>query len=248
MKVPCAFLTAHGVAASGNALLLIGNRSDFSGHVDMATLRFLISDDDALVRRAVRAILKTEFPDATYAEAGDGEAVLEQVRDSRWDLLVMDMNMPKKTGLQVLEEIKRHPVKPPILFLSVNPGEELAIRVFRAGASGYVSKEHSNQELLTAVKTILQGRKYVGPQLAEHLASRLQEEPRDTEGLNTKLSEREHTVLLALARGLKVKEIAGDLEISTKTVRTYRARLMDKLGLKSDAEIVRFALERNLIT
>ena len=203
-----------------------------------STVRALIVDDDALVRIAVKSMLTAGFPDIAIGEVDKGEAALEALRAQQWDILILDMSMPGMNGLDVLRASSEAGIGVPTLVLSVFPEERAAVQALRAGAFGFISKDSSQDEFLKGVQAILSGKKYVSDTLAEKLASDLNSGKRD----RPDLSEREYTVMIQISHGKSAKEIAGEMGLSTKTVRTYRARMMRKLGLRSDAEVIRYVL------
>ncbi|MCC6953337.1 MAG: response regulator transcription factor [Deltaproteobacteria bacterium] len=201
-------------------------------------IRALIADDDALVRTAVKSMLAAGVPNVVIGEVDKGEAAIEALKQHRWDILILDMSMPGMTGLEVLRVSAEAGISVPTLVLSVFPEERAAVQALRAGASGFISKDSSQDEFLKGVHAILSGKKYVSDTLAEKLASDLNSGSSD----RPDLSEREYTVMIQISHGKSAKEIAGEMGLSTKTVRTYRARMMRKLGLRSDAEVIRYVL------
>ena len=208
-------------------------------------IRVLVADDHAVVRRGVIQILAEE-PDLVVAgEASTGRETLQAVQESRFDIVVLDMALPDGTGLEVLAQL--HSLKPElrVLFLSVYPEEQYAVRALKSGAAGYLTKESAPAELVTAIRTIAQGRKYVTQTLAERLATLL--EPAAARLPHESLSDREYQVMCLLGVGKTISEIAGELALSVKTVSTYRVRILEKLNLSNTAEIVRYAIQRGLI-
>lgn len=208
-------------------------------------IHLLIVDDHAVVRRGLRQILQDEPGLAVQAEAADGHEALEAVRARSFDVVVLDVSMPGRNGLEVLEEIRRARPSLPVLILSVHPEEQLALRLLKAGAAGYVSKDSAPEELVTAIRRVAKGGKYMSPTLADRLVEHLQApaaEPR-----HESLSDREFEVLLALAGGQRIKEIAAHHNLSVKTVSTYRARVLRKLGVQSNAELTLYAARQGLI-
>jgi DNA-binding NarL/FixJ family response regulator len=208
-------------------------------------IRVLVADDHAVVRRGVIQILAEE-PDLMVAgEASTGRETLQAVQGTKFDIVVLDMALPDGTGLEVLAQL--HFLKPElrVLFLSVYPEEQYAVRALKSGAAGYLTKESAPAELITAIRTIAQGRKYVTQTLAERLATLL--EPDATQLPHEKLSDREYQVMCLLGTGKTISEIAAELALSVKTVSTYRVRILEKLNLSNTAEIVRYAIQRGLI-
>jgi DNA-binding NarL/FixJ family response regulator len=206
---------------------------------------FLIADDHAVVRRGLRDILMEAFSGAKITEAKDSIEATQLVSQQPFDLVLLDINMPGRSGLEVLEEARRLRPETPVLVLSVYPEAEFAVRVFKLGAAGYLSKDSAPDELLVAVKKILAGGKYVTAALSEKLAyalgGDLDQVPHDA------LSNRELQVLRLIATGKTLKEIAAELSLSEKTVATYRVRLANKLGLSTNVELARYALQHRLV-
>ena len=210
-------------------------------------MKILIADDHAIVRRGLREILEEHFPDCEVGEAADADATLTQAEGGDWDLLLLDLSMPGRSGLDLLHHLRATRPKLPVLVLSVHPEEQYGLRVIRAGAAGYLNKEAAPEELVTAVRRVVAGGKYVGPALAEQLASSLQGGgPPDAEP-HQRLSDREFQVLARIGQGRSVKEIAGELALSEKTVSTYRARVLEKLGLHTTADLIRYAHSHGLV-
>ena len=206
-------------------------------------MRILIVDDHALVREGLKRILLDEFKDAAFGEAGNATEAMAQVWKRPWDLVLLDVSMHGRTGLDVLKEIRSSASRVPVLVLSGHPEEQYAVRVLKAGAGGYLTKECAPQELCRAVKKILDGGKYITATLAEQLAAEVQSSGKSA---HEALSNREYQVMLLIAAGKVPKEIGDDLSLSVKTVGTYRTRILEKLKLKNNAELMRYALERGL--
>lgn len=211
----------------------------------MTAMRILIADDHAIVRRGLKQILDEEPGMATVGEAENGQEVLEQTRKSTWDLVILDINMPGRSGLDVLGELRHDYPNLPILILSMYPEDQYATRVLKAGASGYLNKQSAPEELLKAIKKIRGGGKYISETLAEKLATGLG--AADTRPVHEMLSDREYQVLLLIATGKTISEIAASLSISIKTVSTYRTRVLTKLNLKNNAEMTYFAVHNGLV-
>ena len=207
-------------------------------------MNVLIADDHEIIRRGLRDILADEFPRLRVAEARDALETLEAARRQTWDVVLLDIKMPGRGGLEVLEELKKLQPKTPVVIVSAFPEEEYALRAFRVGAAGYVSKEGASDELLAAVRKALGGGRYVTPALAEKLAAAVSSEapasPHET------LSNRELEVLRLIAAGKTIKEIAAELHLSEKTIGTYRLRLSKKMNLSTNVELTRYALQHNL--
>ena len=207
--------------------------------------KVLIADDHEIVRRGLKQILAEAFPNLQVGEAGDARQALEAARHQTWDIVLLDINMPGRSGLEVLSELKKEQPRLPIVVLSAFPEEDFALRSFKLGASGYVSKQSASDELLIAVQKAMSGGRYVTAALAEKLASNLA----GTAPVNAHddLSARELEVLRLVAIGKTLKEIAADLALSEKTVGTYRRRISDKMGLTTNVELTRYALQHHLV-
>jgi len=207
--------------------------------------RILIADDHAIVRKGIRHILIEGFPDAIIEEVADAESLIKQTLEKDWEVIISDLSMPGRSGLDALPQIKQIKPKIPILVMSIHPEEHYAVRVLRAGGSGYVSKDLAPEELVTAVKRVLSGKKYITPQVAEKLASHFEKDDQ-TLSYNT-LSDREFSVLKLLASGKSLSEIAEMMYLSVNTISTYRGRILTKLGMKTNADLTLYCLENKLI-
>ena len=207
--------------------------------------RILIADDHEVVRRGVRQILQENLPDVNLGEATSGEAALEQVQNHEWDLVILDLGLPGKPGLEVLKELKHNYPRLPVLVLSMYPEDQYAVHVLRAGAAGYMTKETASEELVKAAEKVLHGGKYVSALLAEKLALDLEVPAQGPP--HEALSDREYEVMLKISAGSSVKEIAYQLGLSSKTVSTYRERILLKMMMKTNAELTYYAITRNLI-
>ncbi len=209
------------------------------------SVRILVIDDHEVVRRGVKQILEENFLLVEVGEADSGEKGIAAVRQEPWDLVILDINLPDQSGLEVLGEL--HGTWPglPLMVLSLHPEEQYAVRVFRAGAMAYLTKQTAPEELAMAVKQVLSGRRYVTASLGEHLAGSLSKSSAGP--AHSGLSERELEVLVLIVQGQSLKNIAQSLTLSVKTVSTYRGRLRDKLQLTTTAELIRYALEHHLV-
>lgn len=211
----------------------------------MNKCRCLITDDHPVVRRGVRELLEEEQLCSEIYEAKTGEEALDAVRRQPWDLMILDIALPDKHGLDVLKEAKLLQPRLPVLMLSLYPEKEFAMRAIKAGASGYLTKQSAPSELLAAVTRVLQGGRYITAILAEQMASAL--ETGGTDVLHARLSDRELQVLRLFGQGKSVSVIAEELCLSVKTISTYRARILEKLFCKSTGELIRYAVEAKLI-
>jgi len=208
-------------------------------------MKVLIADDHAVFRRGLRETLAEAFSRVTFGEAKTAQETLEHARRQDWDVVILDISMPGKSGLDILDELKRSRPKLPILLLTMHPEEQFARRALRAGVAGYLTKESVPEELKEAVKKVAAGGRYVSATLAEKLAVDLREGG-DTP-IHELLSAREFQVLRMIASGKSVKEIAEEISLSVKTVSTYRARILVKTGMKTNAELIRYALQAQLV-
>lgn len=207
-------------------------------------MKFLIADDHAIVRKGLAQILREEFPAAKITEVANSNEVLEEVAKKIWDVILLDISMPGRNGMETLKQIRTEGIKAPVLMLSMHPEEQYAVRALKAGASGFLNKESATDELLVAVRKLLSGRKYITAAVAEKLAETIGGEREKTE--HELLSDREMQVLQLIASGKTVSEIAGELSLSVNTISTYRTRLLEKLSLNNNAELTRYAIDNRL--
>jgi DNA-binding NarL/FixJ family response regulator len=208
-------------------------------------MKFLIADDHAIVRKGLVQILREEFPSAEVTEVANSNQVFEQVNKQKWDVILLDISMPGRNGVDTLKQLRASGIRTPILILSMHPEDQYAVRVLKAGASGFLNKETAPNELLEAVHKAMSGRKYITPSVAEKLAERIGENAEINS--HEQLSDRELEVLLLIAAGKTVSEIAGEISLSVNTISTYRARILEKLSLNNNAELTRYAIDNNLI-
>jgi two-component system invasion response regulator UvrY len=208
-------------------------------------IRILISDDHAIVREGIKQILADTDDLVVAGEATNGHEVIEHVRREDWGMVLLDLAMPGKDGLETLKEIKREKPKLPVLVLSIYPEEQYAVRALKAGASGYLTKESAPEELIAAIRKVSQGGKYISSSLAEKLASHLEVDA--DKPFHEALSDREYQVMLMIASGKTVKEIGDEMCLSVKTVSTYRVRALSKMGMKNNSEFTYYAIKYGLI-
>lgn len=209
-------------------------------------VKILVVDDHALVRQGVKQILADDFEHLIVGEASNIHEMLDLVRKRKWDIVILDLTMPGQSGLDVLKNLKQlHPTLP-VLVLSMYPEDQFAVRVLKAGAAGYLTKENAAEELVGAIQKSLHGKKYISPSFAEVLDISL------SDNLETfphhSLSDREHQILNLIASGKMAKYIAEELSLSISTVSTYRSRILKKLKMKNNAELTRYALQYHLIS
>jgi DNA-binding NarL/FixJ family response regulator len=210
-----------------------------------SALRILIVDDHAIVRDGLRRILIGKYPEAVFAEAQTAREALDQASKGRWDVILLDISLPDQSGLDVLKQLKEFQPAAKVLILTMHPEDQYAVRVLKSGASGYLTKETASTEVVQAVARVIAGGRYVSAALAEKLADDLNVPPRQAP--HESLSDREFQVLRLLAMGKTSKEIAFDASLSIKTVSTYRTRMLEKLGLKTQADLIRYALREKIV-
>jgi two-component system invasion response regulator UvrY len=208
-------------------------------------LRLLVADDHEIVRKGLVKVLAETLQPITVAEASNGQEALGKVLKSEYDLVVLDIKMPGKSGLDALKEIKQHQPKLPVVILSMHPEDQLAIRAMRAGASGYLTKECASDELVFAIRKALKGERYISGSLAQILAGELDKDPGKPPHEN--LSDREYQVMVMIASGKPVGAIAKELSLSVKTISSYRANILLKTKMKNNAEITHYAIQNNLV-
>jgi two-component system invasion response regulator UvrY len=209
-----------------------------------ATLRIMLVDDHPIVRRGVRDILVDAFPGVTVEEVGSGGEATSLIRTHAWDIVILDLTLPDGSGLDVLKRIREMRTRLPVLILSMHAPEQFARRAIAAGASGYLTKDTADSELVTAVTELLRGGKYFGPEVMHGVV--LSMHPDAGERPHERLSDREYQVLRMIGLGKTVSEIASDLALSVKTVSTYRARVLEKMGMRTNAELTRYAVQHGL--
>ncbi|HPG10339.1 MAG TPA: response regulator transcription factor [Chitinophagaceae bacterium] len=208
-------------------------------------MKILIADDHAIVRRGMKQLLLEEYPFAKIGEADDAENLVKEIISDQWDIVICDMNMPGRSGLDALSQVKDIRPNLPVLIMSMYPEEQYGVRVIKAGAAGYLKKESIHEELIKAIDTVLRGKRYITPEIAESLAEAMLSPTADRS--HTSLSDREFDVFKLLASGKSVSDIASQLSLSITTISTYRTRVLRKMGMKSNAELARYALENNLL-
>jgi len=208
-------------------------------------VRVLIADDYPVTRRGLSEILKRAINDAVCGEAEDAEQVLAQARSHKWDLVILDISMPGRSGLDVLTDLKLEQPKLPVLVVSMYPEDQLGKRALKAGASGYINKEASPEELIKATRKVLTGGRYVSPALAEKMAFELWRT--EDRPLHEGLSDRELEVLRLIASGKTSSQIAETLHLSLTTVSTHRAHLLEKMNMTATAELIRYAIVNHLV-
>ena len=208
-------------------------------------IKIIIADDHPIVRAGMKQII-SEASDLLVAdEASDGHKLLNKIREENFDVVVLDITMPHMDGMDVLKQLKIEKPKLPVIVLSIHPEDQYALRVLKAGASGYVTKASAPDELINAIRKVFRGGKYISPSIAEKLAFQLNADFKEMP--HEALSDREYQVLCMLASGKTVTEIADELALSVKTVSTYRARILEKMDMKNNAELIHYAVQNKLV-
>ncbi len=207
-------------------------------------IRVLIADDHPIVREGLRRIAGDQPGIAVVAEAASADLALQRVKDTAIDVMLLDVSMPGPTFIEVLQEVRREHPSIRVLVLSVHPEDQWAVRALRAGAAGYLTKDHSPEQLIEAIRKVYRGGKYVSAALAERLASGL--ESGSAIAPHESLSDREFEVMQALGTGMSVKDVAGGLKLSPKTVSTYRTRILEKMQMATNADLVRYVSDHGL--
>lgn len=207
--------------------------------------KILIADDHSAIRIGVKQICNTEFAAPVFGEAINYAEVFQQLKQHDWDILILDIDLPGRNGLEILKQIKAEKIMVPVLIFSFHSEEQIALRALKTGASGYLSKDVADTELVKAMHKIMSGKKYISPELSEKLLDAIgdnsQKEPHEL------LSDREYQTLLLIASGKTVTEIAELLSLSSPTVSTYRARILEKMKMKNNAELTTYAISQKLV-
>jgi Response regulator containing a CheY-like receiver domain and an HTH DNA-binding domain len=213
--------------------------------INTQKIRLLIADDHAIIREGLKLIIEAHPDMHIVGEARNGDEVLSQIKTNIIDVLLLDISMPGLEFLSIMQYLKEAYPGIKILVLSVHPEEHYAVRVLRAGARGYIEKSHSMEELLKAIRLISKGHTYITPRLAEKLL--LKVNPDTAQPVHDKLSDREFQIFLLISAGNTVKDIASLLSLNPKTVSTYRARILEKMGFKNNSELIRYSIENGFI-
>jgi two-component system invasion response regulator UvrY len=208
-------------------------------------IRVLIADDHSIVRQGLKQILEETDDLSVEGEASNGNEAMQKIRDMEWDVVLMDVSMPGKNGIETLKEIRQEKPDLPVLILSMYPEDQYAIRLIRAGASGYLTKESAPEQLVAAIRTVSQGRKYISPSVAELLA--LEIGSKSDRPPHEQLSNREDQIFRMIALGKTVSQIAEELKLSVKTASTYRTRILEKMHMKTNAELTHYAIRNGLV-
>jgi two-component system, NarL family, invasion response regulator UvrY len=212
----------------------------------MTGSNILVADDHTVVRKGLIQLLREEMPNIQFGEAGSGEETLRTLRSAHWHLLILDINMPERSGVDILKHIRASHPHVKVLILSGFPEKQYALNLLRMGASGYLNKDMAPAELINAVRAVLTGRRYVSSTIAELLVSHVNQE--DGAPVHNCLSDREFQILRKLAGGRGVGDIAEELHLSPKTVSTYRTRIIEKMNFRTNSDMTAYALRNNLIS
>jgi DNA-binding NarL/FixJ family response regulator len=209
-------------------------------------IRVLIADDHSIVRQGLKQILSDTDDLIVAGEAANGVVVMQMVRDGNWDVVLMDVSMPDRNGIDAIKMIKKEYPRLPVLVLSMHPEEHYAVRALKAGAAGYLTKQSAPDLLVSAIRQVASGKKYVSAAVAEELANAILEDD-DERPLHEKLSDREYQTLVMISSGKTPTQIADELNLSVKTVSVYRARLLEKMRMKNNAELTHYGLKHGLV-
>ncbi|MBK6636776.1 MAG: response regulator transcription factor [Rhodocyclaceae bacterium] len=207
-------------------------------------IRVLIADDHAIVRQGLKQILSETDDLLVAGEADDGSQALHLARQCTWDVFLLDVSMPNRNGIDTLKQLKKEFPRLPVLILSMHPEEQYAVRALKAGASGYLTKQSAPEQLVTAIRQVANGKKFLSPAVAQQLAEAISDNT--DKPPHERITDREYQVLTLIASGKTLTQVADTLNLSVATVGTYRARLLEKMGLKSTAELIRYGLEHGL--
>ncbi len=208
-------------------------------------MNILLVDDHELIRNGIARIISEEFPFSTLVEVGNGNSAERLARADKFDIIIMDISMPDKNGLDVLKQLRSESNKTPILILSIHPENQYALRSLRAGGNGYLTKNCGRTDLVNAINTVVKGRKFISPEVAEKLVSVFDNTVEKEQ--HELVSDRELQVLKLIASGKTVSEIANELTLSVATISTYRARLKEKMNMKNNAELTTYAINNHLV-
>src|SRR5215217_1370563 len=210
-------------------------------------MKFLLIDDHKIIREGLKQILLLHFPSAGFEEGSSAEDVISKINTSEYDVVICDLSMPGRSGLDVLKQMKELRPNLPVLILSMHPEEHYALRALKAGAWGYLNKSDGAEVLIPAIQRVMQGRKYISAQMAEQLADSINEKRPRTGELHEGLSAREFDVFKLLVEGKSISDISQQLSLSPSTVSTHRARILNKMNMKNNADLVKYALQNNLV-
>ena len=226
---------------------MINNQANHSASYSEMTekIHVLIADDHAIVRQGLRLILSETDDLVVTGEAEDGADAMILARQQQWDVFLLDVTMPNRDGIDTLKQLKKEFPRSPVLILSMHPEEQFAVRALKAGASGYLNKQSAPEQLVTAIRQVANGKKYVSAAVAQQLANAISDH--NDKPAHERITDREYQVLSLIASGKTLTQIADTLNLGVATVSTYRARLLEKMGLRNTAELIRYGLEHGLV-
>ena len=213
--------------------------------MDSGTINILIADDHSVVRAGVIKSLSASFPDAIFGEAGNAAEIMRMINESKWNLLILDISLPGRNGMEVLKEVKESHPEIPVIIFSMYPEDQFAVRAIRAGASAYLTKDIPSKEFAEAIRLILKGEHYITSSLMELLTNEIRQDSKKPS--HEILSDREYQVFLLIASGKNVSLVADELNLSVKTISVYRANILKKMNLKNNSEIAHYAFKHNLV-
>lgn len=213
--------------------------------MDSETINILIADDHSVVRAGVIKSLSPSFPDAIFGEAGNAAEIMRMINGSKWNLLILDISMPGRNGMEVLKEVKENHPEIPVIIFSMYPEDQFAVRAFKSGASAYLTKDIPSKEFAEAIRKILKGERYVTPSLMELFTNEIRQDSKKSS--HEILSDREYQVFLLIASGKNVSLAAEELNLSVKTISVYRANILKKMNLKNNSEITHYAFKHSLV-
>ena len=215
--------------------------------MQLGLMKFLVIADPKIIREGLKQILLMHFPSSTFDEGSSAEEVVSRIANSEYDLIICDLSMPGRSGLDVIKQVKETHPKLPVLILSMHPEEHYAVRAIKAGAWGYINKSDGAEVLIPAIQRVLQGRKFIPAELAERLAENLTAADKSGDQLHENLSSREFDIFKLLVERKSISDISQQLSLGMSTISTHRARILTKMNMKSNAELVKYAIQNNLI-
>ena len=213
--------------------------------MDSGAIKILIADDHSVVRAGIIKSLSASFPEAVFGEAGNAAEISRCIKESKWDLLILDISMPGRNGMEILKDVKESHPEIPVIIFSMYPEDQFAVRSLKAGASAYLTKDISSTEFAVAIRKILKGERYLTPSLMELITNEILQDSKKTS--HDILSDREYQVFLLIASGMNVSSVALELNLSVKTISVYRANILKKMNLKNNSEITHYAFKHNLV-
>jgi two-component system, NarL family, invasion response regulator UvrY len=219
--------------------------SDTRPYQEVIMINVLIADDHVIVRKGMLQVLSSHTDIQVTDEVGTGQEAIDKIRKNKYDVVILDISLPGKSGLEVLKQVKSEYPSLPVLILSMYPEDHYAVRVLKAGGAGYITKENASADLANAIRTVVSGKKYITPSLAEKLAEEMS--PNNIRLPHAMLTDREFNILCLIAKGRSSSQIADEFSLSVKTIATYRSRLLQKMGMKSNSELTFYAAQHRLV-